>query len=49
MGFCKIVIYFCVNHNYISFVNFYGKLILFSMGKIMEQKFCRESKTNWLW
>ena len=25
-------------HNYISFVSFYGKLILFSKGQIMEQK-----------
>ena len=29
------------------FVNFYGKLILFSMRQIAEQKFSKESKINW--
>ena len=48
IAFCKIVICFGVNHNYISFVNFYGKLILLSKRQIMEQKLCREFKTNWL-
>ena len=39
--------FFGVNHNYISYVNFYGRLILFSKGHIMEQKVCREFKTHW--
>ena len=47
IAFCKIVIYFGVNHNYISFVKFYGKLIVLFKRQIMEQKLCREFKTHW--